>query len=65
MEKAGRGWTRSGDSSRAGDGVLVVEAGDDAAGSVPTPPGTDLEEHEGSEGCSLDCIDLVNVQQVG
>ena len=70
MEKVGHGWTRSGESWRAGDGVSVV-AGDVAGSAAPTPEATeDLEEHEGSEGWSLDSIDLVNeatwcVHQVG
>ena len=60
MEKVGYGWTRSGDSWRAGDGVSVV-AGDVAGSAAPTFQATDdLEEHEGSEGCSPDSIDLVN-----
>ena len=71
MEKVGQGLTRSGDSWRAGDGVSVV-ARDVAGSAAPTPQATDdLEEHEGSEVCSLDSIDLVNeatpwcVHQVG
>jgi len=63
MEKVGHGCTRSGDSSRAGGGVSV--AVDDVAASAPTPQATGLEEHEASEGSSLDSIDLVNAHQVG